>query len=160
MRYASSALAAQSWLRNFLAGCFPLFVPAMYHNLTPPIATTVLACIALVLGSCPFVLMAFGARIRAHSRVAKALEKEEMEMEEKRREEHEKRLRRQRRQAEKDAILANGHASKDKEEEAARAEPKASDFAGNDRSEDASAQQEKAGEVPAAATTQDVEKGA
>jgi MFS family permease len=75
--YASSGLAAQSWLRNLLAGIFPLFAPAMYHKLQPPVASTILGAIAAVLGACPFILFFFGRRIRAKSRVAQALAKQE-----------------------------------------------------------------------------------
>jgi MFS family permease len=75
--YASSGLAAQSWLRNVLAGVFPLFAPAMYHNLEPAIASTILAVIALVLGICPFVLFFYGGKIRSKSKVAKALAEQE-----------------------------------------------------------------------------------
>lgn len=75
--YASSGLAAQSWLRNVLAGAFPLFATGMYDNLTPPIASTVLGVIAAVLGICPFMLFFFGGKIRSKSRVAKALAAEE-----------------------------------------------------------------------------------
>lgn len=78
-RYASSALAAQSFLRNTFAATFPLFSQGMYHKLTPKYATTLLACIACLLGAVPFVLMKYGDRIRKHSRAAKALEQEEKE---------------------------------------------------------------------------------
>lgn len=75
--YASSGLAAQSWLRNVLAGAFPLFASGMYRNLSPPIASTILGVIAAVLGVCPFMLFFFGGKIRSKSRVAKALAAEE-----------------------------------------------------------------------------------
>lgn len=51
----------------------------MYHNLAPPIASTILACISLVLGTCPYVLFWKGDLIRSKSRVAKVLKKEEEE---------------------------------------------------------------------------------
>lgn len=81
-RYASSALAAQSFLRNTFAACFPLFSQQMYEGLTPKYASTLLACIGCVLGVVPFVLIRYGDRIRAHSRAALALERDEREAEE------------------------------------------------------------------------------
>lgn len=103
-RYSSSGLAAQSWLRNFFAGTFVLFAPAMYQNLTPPIASTVLGAIAAVLGICPFMLIAYGAKIRSKSRVARALQQEEEEAEEKMRLERERNARRARRLEEKKGL--------------------------------------------------------
>ncbi|CAO1638793.1 unnamed protein product [Sympodiomycopsis kandeliae] len=104
-RYASSAMAAQSWLRNILSSVAPLYTPAMYNNLTPPIATTILASITAVLGVCPFVLIFFGPQIRAKSRVAKAMEREEEELAETIRLEQEKEERRQRRKEQKEKWL-------------------------------------------------------
>lgn len=46
-------------------------------------ASTVLACIGLVLGFCPLGLLVFGKRLRAHSRVATALRREAEEAAEK-----------------------------------------------------------------------------
>ncbi|UZJ54037.1 hypothetical protein CBS101457_003357 [Exobasidium rhododendri] len=92
--YASSGLAAQSWLRNVLAGVFPLFAPAMYHNLRPPIASTILGIIAAVLGVCPFILFFYGERIRQRSKVAKALAAHEQEIVERMQLEREKNERR------------------------------------------------------------------
>lgn len=78
-RYASSALAAQSFLRNTFAATFPLFSQQMYGNLTPKYASTVLAAIACVLGIVPFILLKYGEQIRSRSRAAMALEREERE---------------------------------------------------------------------------------
>lgn len=77
--YASSGLAAQSWLRNVFAGVFPLFAPAIYHNLRPEIASTILGIIAAILGIFPFILFFHGATIRSNSKAAKALEQEVIE---------------------------------------------------------------------------------
>lgn len=99
-RYASSALAAQSFLRNTFAACFPLFSQQMYTQLTPKYASTLLACIAALLGVVPFVLLKYGDRIRKHSRAAMALEREEQEAAEFLAHEEEKKVRRDaRRQA-------------------------------------------------------------
>lgn len=78
-RYASSALAAQSFLRNAFASTFPLFSQQMYNQLTPKYASTLLACISALLGVVPFVLLKYGDRIRKHSRAAMELEREEQE---------------------------------------------------------------------------------
>lgn len=100
--YSSSAQAAQSFLRNTMAGMLSLAVPSMYHRLTPPVASSVLAAITAVLGLIPFVLLAYGAKIRAASPVAKALQREEEDVKEQRRISREKQLRKQERQAKKD----------------------------------------------------------
>lgn len=69
----------------------------MYHNLSTPIASTVLGVIAAVLGVCPFILFFYGERIRAKSKVAKALAAQEQETLERMQEEREKNERRERR---------------------------------------------------------------
>ncbi|EPQ30522.1 uncharacterized protein PFL1_02048 [Pseudozyma flocculosa PF-1] len=108
-RYASSALAAQSFLRNVLGGCFPLFSASMYRQLTPRIASTVLGALAVALGIVPFILFRYGDRIRQHSKAAMALQREEreaiefFEKEEARlRAKEERRLRRERAQRQRD----------------------------------------------------------
>lgn len=116
MRYASSALAAQSALRNILAGTFVLFTPAMYTRLTPQWATTLLALISLVLGSCPFVLLIFGAKIRARSRVAQALKREEEELAEWRAMEAAKVERRNRRREQKEEMMRGFQEKRDGQE--------------------------------------------
>lgn len=94
-RYASSALAAQSFLRNTFAACFPLFSQQMYEKLTPKYASTLLAAIACVLGVVPFVLIKYGDRIRSHSRAALALQRKEQEAAEWRQAEQGKQARRE-----------------------------------------------------------------
>ncbi|PWN19317.1 MFS general substrate transporter [Microstroma glucosiphilum] len=115
MRYASSALAAQSALRNILAGTFVLFTPAMYTRLTPQWATSLLALIALLLGSCPFVLLAFGAKIRARSRVAQALKREDEELAEWRAAEAAKVERRNRRREQKEEMMRGFQEKRDEQ---------------------------------------------
>lgn len=83
-RYSSSALAAQSFMRNLMAGTLALAVPSMYYNLGSPAATSVLAGISAFLGLTPFILLAYGSKIRSMSRVYKALQREEEELEEQR----------------------------------------------------------------------------
>lgn len=84
--------------RNVLAGVFPLFAPAMYHNLEPAIASTILGAVAAVLGICPFILFFYGATIRSKSKVAKALAEKEQATKERMDLEREKNERRKKRQ--------------------------------------------------------------
>lgn len=71
---SSSAIASVSLLRNLAAGSFPLFGWVMYNNQNggwkPQYASTVLAAVASILGVIPFVLLAFGPRLRARSKIA------------------------------------------------------------------------------------------
>ncbi|RYP67531.1 hypothetical protein DL771_007181 [Monosporascus sp. 5C6A] len=69
-RYASSALAAQSFCRNMLAGTFPLFAEAMFGRLTFSGASSLLGGISLLLTTVPWVLVFYGPTIRARSKVA------------------------------------------------------------------------------------------
>ncbi|EEH46998.2 uncharacterized protein PADG_03096 [Paracoccidioides brasiliensis Pb18] len=69
-RYASSALAAQSFCRNILGGIFPLIVRAMFINLGYPGASSLLGGIGSVLTIVPWVLVFFGPKIRAQSKIA------------------------------------------------------------------------------------------
>ncbi|TDZ22390.1 Efflux pump atB [Colletotrichum orbiculare MAFF 240422] len=71
--YASSALAAQSFCRNFLGGMFPLVTVQMYTNLGYGPASSLLGGIGLLLTIGPWVLVAFGETIRAKSRFANKL---------------------------------------------------------------------------------------
>ena len=69
-RYASSALAAQSFCRNILAAVFPLFTEAMFLRLGFPGASSLLGGLSALLTLVPWVLVFYGPRIRARSRVA------------------------------------------------------------------------------------------
>ncbi|CAD6911725.1 unnamed protein product [Tilletia laevis] len=80
-RYASSALAAQSLLRNLAAGLIPLVATQLYNALGTQWASTLVGCVAAVLGMCPFILFRYGEQIRARSRVARAMRREEEERE-------------------------------------------------------------------------------
>lgn len=66
--YASSALASQTLIRTITAGVFPLFTDGMYRNLTPPVASSVLGAVALLLGVFPFILLKWGPAIRRISK--------------------------------------------------------------------------------------------
>lgn len=69
-RYASSALAAQSFCRNMLGGFFPLVTDAMYHRMTFQGASSFLGGIGLMLTAIPWVLVFYGVRIRRRSKFA------------------------------------------------------------------------------------------
>lgn len=69
--YASSALAAQSFCRNVLGGCFPLITSVMFTNLGLRGAGGMLGGIATGLTAIPWVLLIYGERIRARSKFAK-----------------------------------------------------------------------------------------
>ncbi|KAJ7065421.1 major facilitator superfamily domain-containing protein [Mycena amicta] len=71
--YASSALAAQSLLRNTAATIFPLFVQHMFNVLSYLRANAIFAAISVALVPIPYVLLFYGRRIRAKSRFSKAV---------------------------------------------------------------------------------------
>jgi MFS family permease len=72
-RYASSALAAQSFLRNVLAAIFPLCTDQLFRNLGYPPAASLLGGISAVLTLVPWVLVFNGERIRARSKIARQI---------------------------------------------------------------------------------------
>ena len=55
------------------SGIFPLFTDAMYRNLGYPQASSLLGGLAFAFSILPFLLMAYGPRIRKKSRVAKQI---------------------------------------------------------------------------------------
>lgn len=69
-RYASSALAAQSFCRNMLGGAFPLFTRPMFLKLTFQGAGSFLGGIGALLTVVPWVLLFWGPTIRAKSKFA------------------------------------------------------------------------------------------
>lgn len=74
-KYASSALAAQSFCRNILGGVFPLVTGYLFTNLGASRAAALLGGIAIGLTAVPWVLVFFGPRIRARSPFASELMK-------------------------------------------------------------------------------------
>jgi hypothetical protein len=60
-------------LFNRNSGAFPLFADVMYKNLGYPQASSLLAGLAFAFSILPFLLMAYGPRIRRKSRVAKQI---------------------------------------------------------------------------------------
>lgn len=69
-RYASSALAGQSFCRNILAAIFPLITKIMFQRLGYPGASSLLGGISAVLTLVPWVLLFYGPKIRARSKIA------------------------------------------------------------------------------------------
>lgn len=69
-RYASSALAAQSFCRNMLGGVFPLVTTQMYNRLGYGPASSLLGGIGTLLTVVPWILVFYGPRIRARSKFA------------------------------------------------------------------------------------------
>lgn len=70
IRYANSAISANTIVRSVFAASFPLFSSKMYHNLGVPWATSLLAFFAIAFIPIPIVFYLFGNRIRAWSRSA------------------------------------------------------------------------------------------
>ncbi|OJJ97126.1 hypothetical protein ASPACDRAFT_32923 [Aspergillus aculeatus ATCC 16872] len=69
-KYATSVLAGNDFLRSSFGGAFPLFATQMFHNLGVGWACTLLGCLTVVFTPCPFLLYAFGQRIRMRSKYA------------------------------------------------------------------------------------------
>lgn len=69
-RYASSALAAQSFCRNMLGGIFPLITDQMFKAMTFQGAGSFLGGVGAILTLVPFVLLIWGPKIRARSKFA------------------------------------------------------------------------------------------
>ena len=68
--YASSALAAAGICRNLLAGSFPLVTEQMFTGLGYGQASSLLGAIGVALTAVPWVLIFFGPKIRARSKIA------------------------------------------------------------------------------------------
>ncbi|KAK5132987.1 hypothetical protein LTR08_008274 [Meristemomyces frigidus] len=75
-RYASSALAAQSFCRNILGGAFPLFTRQMFTAMTYQGAGSFLGALGALLTVVPWVLVFYGPRIRARSKFASEIMKD------------------------------------------------------------------------------------
>ncbi|KAK3388448.1 major facilitator superfamily domain-containing protein [Sordaria brevicollis] len=75
-RYASSALAAQSFCRNILGGVFPLVTAPLFTNLGEGRAVGILGGVAVGLTAVPWVLVWCGEWVRGRSRFALQLEKD------------------------------------------------------------------------------------
>ncbi|KAK4541515.1 hypothetical protein LTR36_007961 [Oleoguttula mirabilis] len=67
---ANSALAANSFIRSFVAAAFPLFATSMYEKLGVQWASSLLAFLCLALVPAPIMLYIYGKRIRSWSKFA------------------------------------------------------------------------------------------
>lgn len=67
---ASSAIAAQGFMRNTLGAVAPLFGAQFFHNVGSQYAGLILALVATLLTLLPFILYKFGPTIRARSKQA------------------------------------------------------------------------------------------
>ncbi|GAA5848440.1 hypothetical protein JCM8547_004514 [Rhodosporidiobolus lusitaniae] len=76
-RYSSSAQASQGLLRNLLGATFPFFGVKMYDKLGFPWASTLMGFLAGAFAIVPFVIIYYGAALRARSKVARAMEQHE-----------------------------------------------------------------------------------
>ncbi|KAF1833797.1 MFS general substrate transporter [Decorospora gaudefroyi] len=72
-RYASSALAAQSFCRNMLGGVFPLITTQMYNSLGYGAASSLLGGFGAFLTIVPWILVFYGPKIRARSKFAREI---------------------------------------------------------------------------------------
>ncbi|ETN38842.1 uncharacterized protein HMPREF1541_06883 [Cyphellophora europaea CBS 101466] len=72
-RYASSALAGQSFCRNVGAAVFPLFTVQMFQGLGFPGAASLLGGVGALLTLVPWVLVFHGEKIRRRSRIAREI---------------------------------------------------------------------------------------
>jgi len=84
LMYSASAMAANTMCRSAIAAAFPLFTVQMFTKLGINWASTLVACIGIVLLPSPFLFYKYGSRIRTGStfapchdlRIAKELEAE------------------------------------------------------------------------------------
>ncbi|KAI9870096.1 MAG: hypothetical protein M1830_004688 [Pleopsidium flavum] len=69
--FAASAFAALALLRALCCAMFPLFAHQMFTDITPNVASSILAAVATVFCLCPVVFFRYGKRIRQSSKFAK-----------------------------------------------------------------------------------------
>lgn len=66
--YSNSAIAINTFIRSIAGAGFPLFAPAMYHNLGVPWATSLLAFLCVAFLPVPVLFYKYGAKIREKSK--------------------------------------------------------------------------------------------
>lgn len=81
---AASALAANTFLRSLAGAGFPLFAQQMFKGMGIQWAATLIGCVAAVLVPIPVLFYFYGARLRAKSKFAPAMDKAAAEKEKKR----------------------------------------------------------------------------
>ncbi|KAI1374462.1 MFS general substrate transporter [Hypoxylon crocopeplum] len=72
LNVANSAISGNAFARSFFGAAFPLFAPALYHNLGVAWATTLLAFISLALAPVPVVFYVYSKKILSFSKNALA----------------------------------------------------------------------------------------
>jgi hypothetical protein len=77
--FAASAMASSGISRSFLAVVLPLATKSMYGRLGIAWASTLLGCLAMALGTVPFIFLKYGASLRRRSKLCQRLERENME---------------------------------------------------------------------------------
>ena len=82
--YAASALAGNAVLRSITGATLPLAGPALYKNLGPHWAGTLLGLLELACVPIPFVFYRYGAKIRMKSALIRRMQEEKMRLEGKR----------------------------------------------------------------------------
>lgn len=75
--YAASALAGNAVMRSVFGAVLPLAGPSMYAALTPQWAGTLLGLMEVVLIPIPIVFYKYGDRIRAKSRIIRAMREDQ-----------------------------------------------------------------------------------
>ncbi|KUJ13463.1 MFS multidrug transporter [Mollisia scopiformis] len=70
--YAASAVAGNTALRSTFAGVFPLFAPAMFHNLGINWASSLIGFVSVALIPIPFIFFVYGKRVRAMGKCSRA----------------------------------------------------------------------------------------
>ncbi|EMD35874.1 hypothetical protein CERSUDRAFT_52884 [Gelatoporia subvermispora B] len=65
---AASALASTTVVRSLFGAGFPLFATQMFDKLNPRWASTLLGCLAILMGPIPFVLYKYGPVLRRRSK--------------------------------------------------------------------------------------------
>jgi MFS family permease len=75
--YAASALAGNAVVRSFFGGTLPLAGPAMYRNLTPQWAGTLLGLLEAAMIPIPVIFYKYGERIRAKSKIIRQLREDQ-----------------------------------------------------------------------------------
>jgi hypothetical protein len=69
--FAASAFASIAFLRALCCAMFPLFAYKMYTDITPNVATSILAAVATVFCVCPVLFLRYGRKLREMSPFAK-----------------------------------------------------------------------------------------
>ena len=72
LMFAASAIAANTFMRSFFGGIFPLFATQMFNGMGIQWASTLIGCVAVLLAPMPVFFYLYGKKIRAKSKFAPA----------------------------------------------------------------------------------------